>query len=391
MVELLLGLKPTGAFLLNGWKYVLSIVVAAQGLLILGRGVRLSPDSYIYLDGAERLFEGAPLDPLQSAYIGYIAFLGFMERLDPGLTALLVAQVAIAGIAAFAAFDLGARLHSPFAGAVASLLFIFNPAISRWHHLVLTDSLYISAVVLAAWALFRAATDGRWWYLTAGLMLVGAGSIRPSGWFLIAAAPIFLILVRIDRVATKWILATLVGVAVATAILIVPMSSHRVDEADPLDKMSQGNVIPPYPQSWIEMPEVTDSETVMTYVTRHPVAVARLGLLRVGVEIAAIRPYYRTRHNVQLLAWFGLSYTTAALGWWSVRSATMSKLLVILVIAHMLFIAVSFASYDGRFIVYVMPLVGIFSGVGVARACEGVGSQTKLAPVLGMGDRPVAT
>ena len=55
-----------------------------------------------------------------------------------------------------ALFDLDCQLRGPIAGALAAALFVIDLDIARWHVYVLTDSPYISLVILTV-ALFSSA------------------------------------------------------------------------------------------------------------------------------------------------------------------------------------------------------------------------------------------
>lgn len=59
------------------------------------------------------------------------------------------------------------------------------PTSRRWHAYVLTESIYISMVVLTTWTVYRAWTRRGIWYAAAVGTAALAAAVRPTGWLLL--------------------------------------------------------------------------------------------------------------------------------------------------------------------------------------------------------------
>jgi hypothetical protein len=55
-------------------------------------------------------------------------------------------------------------------------------------------------------------------------------------------------------------------------------------------------------------------------------------------------------------------------GWPAVRGNPLARWLLAVVAAHAAFVALTHADWDGRYLAHVLPLLYVFSGVGLARS-----------------------
>src|SRR5207247_357327 len=117
-------------------------------------------------------------------WLGYPAVIALCRAAGAGLAGVIAVQLAVAALAAVAQYRLGRELGGHRAGLTAAGLLVLNPDIARWHAYILTDSLYTSAVVLAAWSIHRAACKKGGWYLAAAAAVLTAAALRPNGWLL---------------------------------------------------------------------------------------------------------------------------------------------------------------------------------------------------------------
>ena len=102
------------------------------------------------------------------------------------------------------------------------------------------------------------------------------------------------------------------------------------------------------------------------YAARHPVAGLRVAATRVAVEVAHARPFYTTRRNAIIIGYLVPLYALAAIGlatWWREPVVRLAAALIAL---HLALVAAFFADYDGRWLVHVLPLVGLLAALGCA-------------------------
>jgi hypothetical protein len=364
---------------------ILAGVFAAVTVGVLAKGsVRLGGDSPRYIDGADNLLAGRPLGRQQASHLGYLAVVALFRRTGLGLPGVVAFQVAAAAAAAVAMYDLGRRLHGPAAGVLAAGFFVGNPDIALWQAYVLTDSLYISAVILAAWSTDWAA-DGRGLRYPAAAGLVAfAVALRPNGWFLLPIVGIYWAARRwVGPLRwSAWALILLIGLAA-----FAPVAHSRMDHTRRLTLA--GLVLSGTPIWSLPMPPPEPSGTVgfeglLGYVARHPLACARLGAARVAAQLAHVRPFYSRAHNVAIALILAPLYALAAMTLVQRWREPLVRLLAAVVTVQLAIVGLTWADPDGRFLLYVLPLLAALAAAQAARWWPaGPGSA---APEGGSGD-----
>lgn len=367
------------------WTLAAAAALLAAAFLVLNsyllaEGVQVSGDSVRYIGGAESVLRGQPLTPHQSTFLGYIYIVALCLYAGAGLAGVVVIQLLFSALAALALYDLGRTLCGRPSGLLAAGLFVCNPDIMRWNSYVLTESLYTSAAVLAAWAVYRAARRGRYWYLLAGLVVCFAASIRPHGWPLLPITGVYWIVTAPLRRRVKCSLAAGLLVSVLILLFAAPAlykgvrgnlaaaTGQEGASQENLERIiSRGVVVWGYDGWNLAMPP-DGNTSALSYVVAHPVASARLAATRAAVELAHVRPFYSTRHNACVIAYLILLYAFALIGFVSRASEPLCLLTAALIITQLLFVALTWADWDGRFLIHVLPHVGLFGACGVAHS-----------------------
>jgi hypothetical protein len=331
-------------------------------------GVQFGSDSARYLEGGRRLLAGEPLPPKAANYIGYVVLVGVFDRVGLGAAGVIALQIVTAAMASLFLFDLGRRLAGPWAGVAAAALFGGHLDLVRWHTYLLTDSLYISGVVIFAWAAHRAVEAGGYWYGLGVALALVAAAIRPNGWVLIPMVAVYWLLRCVRPRGTAFAISVAVVIGFVVLVTFAPGLRAGVDQESPGRLLAQGVVIWGAPDTWVAMPvgagESEGIGAVLRYAAVHPLATAGVAIRRVGWELLHGRPYYSVAHNFLIAAVLGPTYVLAV---WGIRRAGAHPLgawLVSLFAAHLGIVALTFADYDGRFLLYGLPMLMVLAGVG---------------------------
>jgi hypothetical protein len=351
-----------------------SIFLAVNLAILVSTGIRIGGDSPRYLIGARNLLEGLPLDERYVFYSGYIAVIALCQGTGAGLPGVIFIQLVFAACAALALYDLGRKLHGHRAGLIAAALFIANPDIARWHAFILTDSPYISLVILSVWSVHTAAHRKGYWYIPAALALGSAASVRPNGLILMAAAMLYLVSRAVERQSLRPLAIT----AIALTFVLGAITLSRFYQAGrprrpPVSEWSYGGTgikpwnlsMPPAPTpvagGWAE---------ALAYVARHPFDSARLALTRVAIELIHIRPFYSRRHNTVLLAFLLPLYLLALMGLKLNRDRSLTNFIILVITIHFVTVAFTYADWDGRYLLYILALIFLFSSCALVSIIE---------------------
>jgi len=141
---------------------------------------------------------------------------------------------------------------------------------------------------------------------------------------------------------------------------------------DPYQMLLRGEVVWGYEDWRLPMPSDADTDGagwagVIGYALQHPLASLRLAIYRVGACLVHIRPFYSFRHNILAIVFLVPLYLLAIYGLFRARREQLSTLLVLVIGSHLLLVALTFANWDGRFLLYTLPLIGVFSAYGAAK------------------------
>jgi len=333
-------------------------------------GVRAGGDTPRYVEGAANLGH-RPLEGMQRLFPGYIALLAASTAAGFGAGGVVALQIVMAAVATVLLYELGRRVAYPSVGIIAAGLFVLNVDIARWHAYILTDSLYISLVVVAAYAIHIASERGGWRYAAAAAALVAAALVRPHGRLLAIAAAVYWVARRPSHASRA--VAVAAAVALIGAAAITARGALRAEAESPGRWLGEGVVIWADPESRLPMPGETGALTAagatsaapLAYAVRHPLATSRLAASRIGLELLHARRFYSTAHNAAVVVTLGPTYVLAVLGFLRLRDRPLAWLLAGIAGLHFLMVAATFADWDGRFLLYVLPLLDLFAAAGL--------------------------
>lgn len=362
---------------LTKWQAAAAATVLLTGYAILNAcfvaqlGVRISRDGALYIKGADALLHGLPLQELLKSRIGYISLIAVFQQIGLGLPGVVAFQMLIAGLATIALYGLGRQLGGPWVGVGAAALFALNPDFVHWNCYILTDSLYISMVILATWAIYwapRGTTSKSLKYVLAVAILSVAALMRPNGWLLVLIAACYWFASLNLSASSRWAGLTLAaGTFVIGSFLLLSFRPGLLTNS-PDAMLRQGEVIWGHKASRLDMPQDEAEEGGLPgaagYALRHPLACARLAAFRVFTELAHVRPYYSARHNVVRVLEVLPIYVLALVGFLTWRRHRLTRLLAITIAAHLMIQAINYADWSGRFLLYVFPLFGVLAAAG---------------------------
>lgn len=370
-------------------RLVAALTLLIGALVAALSGVRMGGDSVRYLLAWDVILSGSW--PGKSAsYPGYVVTVAVLRVFGPW--AVVAVQIAAAGLASLALFDLATRLYDRRAGLIAGVLFAINLKIASWHAYILTDSLYISSLVLTVWAVERARVEGTVGrYLAAATLTLYTASLRPTGWLVVVIVVGYLVWHLPMRRKARALAA---GAAVASAIAVVavmPAVGGAVDAESPTRMLYEGRVQWAPPEARMTMPGPNDETDVslgagLAYVLDYPSSTAELAVRRVIRSLISIRPYFSAVHNLAIVLYLLPVYLMALVGLRLALLRSLGLLMASVFAVHMIVVAGTFADYDGRFLLHVLPIVLAMAGVGASRSWDWIGgtrTSSYLGSVLG--------
>ncbi len=333
-------------------------------------------DTPRYLDGASAFLDSGEITGKAASYRAYVLFVAIAELVTPDRQTrlwLIVALQAVAlAVALVCLYDTARRLFSPTAAAVAALLFAGNFYAVRWAPWILTESVFTAAVVITVW-LCVAARGRSGWLLAALAASLITALFRPNG---IAMLPVFLLFLSVEgRGPMRWLPPATAIVAVLLAGDVGSGLERTASHENLLGQFERGTVI--YDFEYRDMPSLdapsgSDLADLPRYLASYPGDTLALVGHRLWAAWSWHRASYSAPHRLLLGLTIPILYALALLGLVrSLRRASAARLLPLaLIAAQSAVIAISFANHDHRFVNYVMPMVFLYAGAGVAVLLE---------------------
>jgi hypothetical protein len=337
-------------------------------LLYLKFGVKIGGDSEMYIEGANHILSNTPFENKEGSYLGYLIVVAFFKFLWMGLKGVVFIQIFIASLTSVVIYKMGEKIANTKAGIFAACYYIFNIDIARWNFFIHTDSLYTSFLVfsIAAIWLFPKEKSAIIKVFLAFIVFFTI-IMRPNGWTLLPIISI-IALNQYPFFQNKWnkliVLGALVSIVLSISIYIKPFQKGIAYES-PQYHLMRGTVIWGYEDQWaLAMPQESMDINgnwleAKTYIFKHPISCIKLFFLRILTELAHIRPFYSVFHNYLIAFGVLALYPFAILGFYRLKNNQLIQIILTTLLLHLIVIGLTFANWDGRFLVYILPLISI--------------------------------
>jgi len=306
-------------------------------------------------------------------YAGYIAILALSKLIFGSIYCSIFLQCALSLIAVISFFNALERIFKNTNIAFFSTLpvILYYP-IQIWNMCLLTESIYISLILLFIWA-YSLLNKKKWFYLIS--IAVAASITRPNGGILIITLIILYIYDQwtTNRQFAKRLLGASILICIPCLILFLQYSTD-VYLQFLMQSFNKGEIICGY-SGWIVPVNSINAESihnnsisqVLTLMLKYPLEYIQLACYRFLALWSDIRPYYSFSHNLYIIVSLSLLYIFAGIG--LIRYAKKYSDLFMLTISYCVFnsliIMITYADWDGRFLAPLLPVVFIWSGLGI--------------------------
>ncbi|MBC7446875.1 MAG: hypothetical protein H7330_02330 [Hymenobacteraceae bacterium] len=338
-------------------------------------------DSARYLHHAALLATGHGADATahNARYVGYALYLSFFTRWNMGLWAPVLGQVLITGLATIACFRTVRRIARGVAwpAPVVTAAVLVWPDLQRFSAYILTESLFASAVMLASWALARAAYSprrhlGRW--LVVALALTAVTLARPNGFLVPAAAVVAGLAGAWRRAGAGGRLALVLGSAIATAAA-GPALNAAAHTYHLMETYARGHIISGY-TGWLVRPTapllipsaaLPQLQRVAAFAAAQPGYFARLAGAKVLAFVAYVKPFWSAGHVVLAAVVLWPAWVLAARGLRNEAVPVGARWFAgALLASQAAVVALTVEDWDARFLTPLLPIVFGLAALGLA-------------------------
>lgn len=348
--------------------------VAMQSSLLGLSGISEGGDTPRYLKAAESILSGVLPRGKALSYLGYDFFVTPFVWLGLEIRAVAIAQILLSGLAVFVMYRLGEQLYDYRVGFTAALLYIIYPDIHYWNLIIYSDSLFTSMVVISVY-LVICRFQG-WSMALAIIAVVFACLIRPNGVALALAVWVYLFYYLLAN--ERYMALGMVAVVSALAFpVLFDIAGKMLSHEQVLRHYASGVVIwgyeanaltpdTPISSQGYSHPTTNPLLAVALFAMEHPGYFAKLAGAKLFYFFGHVRPYFSNWHNLLALVVLIPVYGLGVLGIFN--SSHSHRHAVVLLVAFCFFqamiIALTFADWDGRHLIPILPIVFLFAAHG---------------------------
>jgi hypothetical protein len=165
-----------------------------------------------------------------------------------------------------------------------------------------------------------------------------------------------------SRKRLRWLIVSGIAVAFISGAIVAAQFYTPNNSKPPVSSWSSGGT---GVQPWnVSMPPAQVEggwAEALGYVAGHPLASLRLACTRVAIELIHGRPSYSFKHNMVLLTTLPFLYLLALMGLKLNHDSSLTNFIILVISGHLILVALTFADWDGRYLLYILPLICLLS------------------------------
>jgi len=368
--------------------------VVVNVILFSTTGIKIVSDSPRYLEYANGLASGFYVERHNFWYVGYAFYLLIVFKVfGAGVTGAVIGQYCFAFLAVIALYRTAFPLsRSTLSSVITCLLFIAFADISLWNSYILTESLYTSFICFSIFFLVTVHKHkpNAINISMAIVTVVFTFFIKPTGIALLAAVLGTISYEMFRRMAGGMVRVTILFSCAAVLFLLANsmMTTYGI-----MENYQSGEVIydvrtytGDYPVNGLTIDPPSDLYVpgspqpvvrVLLFMLYCPVYWMKLFSLKVFYLLTHTRPFWSAFHNVYSLLLLLPSYVLVFKAFIDKRVDRQTIFFsVVFLLIHIVSVGVTSEDWDGRFLIPMLPVVFVLSGVAI----KGGAQATALAP-----------
>jgi hypothetical protein len=337
-------------------------------------GVNYGSDSAFYLRESRNIINGDISAFKYKGYFGYLLFLAPFLYFDLPLYNVVLFQIVLTAISAFCLYKITKKFFCKSSGLICVFLFLLYFPLQLRNFYILTDMLYIDLlIILIFFVVFFKKKN----LIPIFFLLFFLVSIRPNGMLFLFSIFLSLFVYIILNKKYLYLISYLVFLLITSIPVIIFLNSY-LSELNLLNVLNKGII-------WgysFETNQICESSCLSVELINNNLPNTLLGyfkfvsinyteyfkvfFLKVFWFLFRARPYYSDLHNFYILLFNLILYSSFVYGFMKKPNNLFSiNCIVFYILLSMVLVGLTFADWSGRFSLYILPLIMIFSSYGI--------------------------
>jgi len=207
-------------------------------------------------------------------------------------------------------------------------------------------------------------------------VVLWTASIRPSG-FVLLLSLILLALAYLWKLKKTKLLLWIFVISIISLPILFHFLNKVINNIEVVDNYLKGEIIWSYSKNALTPPddifidpnyEKNSLMGIITFTTFNFIYVCKLAVMKLLYFLGHIKPFYSTLHNWLIVITYYPLYILAMIG---ISKKTPHFPTKVLLLSYFLgqtaIVILTFEDWDGRFLEVIMPIVYIFSAIGLAK------------------------
>ena len=360
------------------WITILSLYFFFSEYIKFGElenGVKFGADTKFYLREANKIISGEATILDYKSKFGYILFLVPFVYFDLSFVYIVIIQLILTSVSAFCLYQITTRYFCKLAGTICFALFLIYFPIQIRNFYILTEMLFIDLVIILS---FLFVFFKKKYLPLIIFFLFTLISIRPNGILYLFSIFICLFLFFIKNKKYIYLLFYFIFFLILSIPIINLLDSY-ISDLNLIDSISNKGII----WGWsletnqrcrisclgVELDNSNYQNNlfdVLSFIIHNFTDFTIIFLSKVFWLLLRARPYYSDLHNIYIIFFDLIIYSGFIYGFYKRPKNNFSvNLILLFVLLNIILVGLTFADWSGRFSLYFLPLIMIFSSYGL--------------------------
>ena len=338
-------------------------------------GVKFGGDTHFYLGAAREILNGEQsILTYRSAY-GFILLLLPFVYFDIPLVFLVLFQLSLTALSAWCLYKISEKFFCKLSGIICTALFLFYLPLLFLNFYILTDTLFIDIIIILTYLLVYF----KKFYLPMIVLLVLALiTIRPNGILFLFSILICMFFLILSYKKYLYFSIYLLLLLILIFPIIKILNSYIVD-LNLINSISTQGIIWGYSfennavcsKSCLSIELINKNFEnniigIFKFISINFIDYFKIFLLKIFWLLLRARPYYSDLHNLYILIFDVVLYSSFIYGFIKRPKNSFSvNVILFFILFSITLVGLTFADWDGRFSLYFLPLIMIFSSNGL--------------------------
>ena len=335
----------------------------------LEEGYILGGDSRRYIRGASKILNFEMPEGKSASYLGYMTYIAIFQYLNLNLKFIVFSQIFLTFLSSLCIYKITRKFSSHLAAVIVLSLYLFYLPLQIWNFYILTETTFICSTIFILYFFIFFKKK----YLPLLIFfIIFYITLRPHGVILIPSLSLSLLIWLYFKNKFR-LFFLLVLCLFVLSFPTLSLLNYYMENEDIVSTVAEKGIIWGYDDknNFLEFKAHTNIDkdllSLLIFFKNNFYTFIIAFFKKLWFFNFRIRPYYSDFHNYYIIIYNLIYWPAAIFGIFKLYSKDNLGIILIysLFIFFTLAVGFSWADWDGRFSLYILPLIFIFAGVGV--------------------------